>query len=113
MKEWTDWVKCAEFLDIDEGVYVKMDLCRQVENHMVLVEFLAKLSNLINILAARDVFEYFRPENTDEKLKITTKIESLDRVVRLIEELIPTDQKERFTDVRRSIARNSERTGRP
>lgn len=109
MKEWTDWFKCEELLDIDEESYVKMELFRIVENNMVMVEFLAKLSNLLNIIEAREVFEYFKPDNKDEKIKITTKIDTLERVIRLINEMIPTEQKERFNDARRTNARKSER----
>lgn len=109
MKEWTEWFKCKELLDVDEYSFVKLDLFRMVDGNPIFIEFMAKLSNIINLMEAREVFEYFNPSNKDEKIKITTKIETIEEILSLIDDLIPTEQKERFNDARRTYARKSER----
>ena len=112
MKEWTEWFKCKELLDVDEYSFVKLDLFRLVEGNPMFIEFLAKFSNIINLMEAREVFEYFSPNNKDEKIEITTRIETIEKVLSLIDDLIPTDQKERFNDARRTYAGKSERRSR-
>lgn len=110
--KWADWFKCEELLDIDESATNKLELFRMVDNHFILVEFLAKLSSLLSILTAQAAFHHLKPENPETKDQVISKVETLRAVIRLLEELIPTDHKERFNDARRTIARASERTTR-